>query len=181
MRLLFVADLHYTLKQFDWLIANARGFDAVLIGGDLLDLGSALDRDTQVVVIGKYLSRLAREAPLLVGSGNHDGDARNAAQESICRWLREACCDGLHVDGGSVEIGGTLVTICPWWDGPHGRGEVEKKLASDAGRAKDRWIWIHHAPPAGSAVSWTGRKSIGDEVLADWIARFSPDLDRPAG
>jgi Icc-related predicted phosphoesterase len=25
-------------------------------------------------------------------------------------------------------------------------------------------------------VSWTGRKSAGDEVLAEWIARFAPDL-----
>ena len=41
MKLLSVADLHYTLKQFGWLIANARGFDALLIGGDLLNLASA--------------------------------------------------------------------------------------------------------------------------------------------
>ena len=38
MKLLFVADLHYSLKQFDWLLAEAPKFDAVSIGGDLLDL-----------------------------------------------------------------------------------------------------------------------------------------------
>ena len=41
--MLFVADLHYTLKQLDWLVANAGRFDLVVIGGDLLDIGSALD------------------------------------------------------------------------------------------------------------------------------------------
>jgi Icc-related predicted phosphoesterase len=40
MRILFVADLHYTLRQFDWLSANAGDYDLVMIGGDLLDLGS---------------------------------------------------------------------------------------------------------------------------------------------
>jgi Icc-related predicted phosphoesterase len=40
MKMLFVADLHYTLKQLDWLVANAGDYDLVVIGGDLLDLGS---------------------------------------------------------------------------------------------------------------------------------------------
>ena len=53
MKMLFVADLHYGLKQFDWLIANASAFDVVGIGGDLLDLGSSLDLDTQIVVVEK--------------------------------------------------------------------------------------------------------------------------------
>jgi hypothetical protein len=35
---------------------------------------------------------------------------------------------------------------------------------------------VHHAPPAGSKVSWTGRKSAGDEYLLDWIKRFTPDI-----
>lgn len=176
MKLLFVADLHYSLKQFDWLTANARGFDAVLIGGDLLDLASALDLETQIVVVEKYLARLSRDVPLLVSSGNHDGDGRNAARESICRWLHDAKEGQLHVDGDSVSFGDTLVTICPWWDGPETRDEVEKLLARDAARPKDQWIWIHHAPPAGSPVCWTGRKSAGDEALTDWIKRFSPDF-----
>ena len=176
MRMLFVADLHYGLKQFDWLIANTTGFDAVLIGGDLLDLSSALDLETQIVVVEKYLSRISRNVPLLVSSGNHDGDARNAARESICRWLREAKADQLHVDGESVLLSDTLVTICPWWDGPETRAEVESQLERDAARSKQKWIWIHHAPPAGSTVCWTGRKSAGDQVLAEWIRRFSPDL-----
>jgi Icc-related predicted phosphoesterase len=174
--MLFVADLHYGLKQFDWVIANAPGFDAVLIGGDLLDLSSALDLETQIVVIEKYLTRISRNARLLVSSGNHDGDARNAADESVCRWLQDARDDDLHVDGESVMLGEMLLTICPWWDGPETRAEVERLLEKDAARPKQKWIWIHHAPPAGSSVCWTGRKSAGDEVLAGWIRRFSPDF-----
>ena len=33
MKLLFAADLHYALKQFDWLAANAGECDALIIGG----------------------------------------------------------------------------------------------------------------------------------------------------
>ncbi len=54
MKMLFVADLHYALKQFDWLVANAANFDPIIIGGDLLDLGSNLDFDVQIVVVEKY-------------------------------------------------------------------------------------------------------------------------------
>ena len=77
MRMLFVADLHYSLRQFDWLAANASRYDLVIIGGDLLDLGSALDFDVQIIVVEKYLRRIRRYAPLLVSSGNHDGDGHN--------------------------------------------------------------------------------------------------------
>jgi Icc-related predicted phosphoesterase len=176
MKLLFVADLHYALKQFDWLSASAAGFDVVVIGGDLLDLGSALDIDVQIVVVEKYLSRLCQRTRVLVSSGNHDGDARSAANESICKWLHEAKAGQLFVDGDSVEIGDTLITICPWWDGPESRAEVEALLSRDASRLKAKWIWIHHAPPDRSPVSWAGKKFGGDEFLVGWIQRHQPDL-----
>src|SRR5271170_4602397 len=77
MKVIFVADLHYALKQFDWLVQNAASFDAVIIGGDLLDLGSDLHLDVQIVVVEKYLRKLREKSLLMVTSGNHDGDARN--------------------------------------------------------------------------------------------------------
>ena len=89
MKLLFVADLHYALKQFDWVAANASGFGAVIIGGDLLDLASFLDLDVQIVVIEKYLNRLRSHTQLIVSSGNHDTDRRNESGEAIAHWLRE--------------------------------------------------------------------------------------------
>jgi Icc-related predicted phosphoesterase len=176
MRLLFVADLHYALKQFDWLTANASSFDVVVIGGDLLDLGSALDIDVQIVVIEKYLTRLSQQTKLLVSSGNHDGDTRSEADESICKWLQEARCGELYVDGDTVEIHGTVITICPWWDGPTSRAELLKQLERDALRSKSRWIWIHHSPPDKSPTSWAGKKFGGDEFLGGWIQQYRPDL-----
>ncbi len=176
MKMLFVADLHYALKQFDWLVASAPAFDTVVIGGDLLDLWSELHLDTQILVVEKYLTRISGLTRLLVSSGNHDGDARTAAQESICRWLKEAKAGELYVDGDSLEIDGTLVTICPWWDGDETRAEVGKQLEQDAARDKEKWVWIYHAPPADSPVCWTGKESAGDAYLTEWITRFKPDL-----
>jgi Icc-related predicted phosphoesterase len=176
MRILFVADLHYTLRQFDWFLANAGAYDLAVIGGDLLDLGSSLDFDVQIVVVEKYLHRIRQNTRLLVCSGNHDGDSRNAANESFAGWLQQARTSGLFVDGDSVVIDDTRVTACPWWDGPTSRAELENLLAREAAQNSSRWIWCHHAPPHGAAVSWAGKKSYGDPFLREWIERFGPDL-----
>jgi len=176
MKILFVADLHYTLKQFDWLSANADRFDLAVIGGDLLDISSVLDLDVQILVVEKYLSRLRERGPLLVSSGNHDTDTRSASDESTCKWLHDFKAGKMFVDGDSVELGDTLITICPWWDGPVTRAEVENLLVREARRVTGKWIWIHHAPPDRSPVSWTGRVYGGDEFLVQWIRRFEPDV-----
>jgi Icc-related predicted phosphoesterase len=177
MRLLFVSDLHYSLKQFDWLKEHARAFDAVVIGGDLLDLGSALDPDVQITIVEKYLRILRQNTPVVISSGNHDGDSRNAANESIAEWIQGMRADGLHVDGDSFDLGDTHITVCPWWDGVLSRCAIGAQLEQEAAQVRGRrWIWIHHSPPTGSRTCWTGRKFIGDEYLREWIERFQPDM-----
>lgn len=176
MRILVVADLHYTLKQFDWLMTEVARYDLVVIGGDLLDLSSVLEPQVQCLVVEKYLARIARQKPLIVSSGNHDGDRRSEANESVAGWLQEVRGEQLYVDGDSVELGGTLFTVCPWWDGPVSRATLEAQLARDSARVQGRWIWIHHAPPDQSPVSWAGRRYGGDEFLVSWIRRFQPDF-----
>lgn len=176
MKMLFVADLHYALKQFDWLSANAANYDPVIIGGDLLDLSSGLDIEVQIVVVEKYLARLRQLTRVVVSSGNHDGDGRNAADESIAQWIQQAKAPQLFVDDDSLYLGETLITICPWWDGPVSRAELEALLARDAAKPRTKWIWIHHAPPSDSPVCWTGKKFAGDEFLAGWIRQYQPDM-----
>jgi len=176
MRLLFVADLHYSLKQFDWLLAEAGDFDVVAIGGDLLDLGSALDADIQIAIVEKYLGLLSEKTSLIVSSGNHDGDSRNEADESMAAWVQAARGERLHVDGDSFDFGETRITVCPWWDGDQSRAELEAQLEREAAQVRGRWVWIYHAPPEGSRTSWAGRRFIGDESLRNWIDRFQPDM-----
>ena len=175
MKLLFTADLHYTLKQFDWLAAQASGCDALIIGGDLLDLGSSLEIDIQVVVIEKYLRRLRELTRVLVSSGNHDGDHRDANGESRAGWLGDVKSDRLHIDGESIDVAGMRITICPWWDGPVSCAEVEQQLGAAQPPPGMPWLWVYHAAPDGP-LSWTGKQFAGDATLNAWIARFAPSI-----
>ncbi len=77
MRCLVVADLHYALPQYDWVIQVASRFDVVIIAGDHLDLGSLVDWRAQTVVVRKYIELLRAKTRLITCSGNHDLDSRD--------------------------------------------------------------------------------------------------------
>jgi len=176
MKCLLVSDLHYALKQYDWTIEAAQDFDVVVVGGDHLDISGHVDGRAQIVVILKYLQRLMTRTRLIVCSGNHDLDTRNAAGEKVARWMEKVRQLGIPSDGDSLEVGGVLFTICPWWDGPATRQAVFEQLARDAGREKDCWIWVYHAPPEGSPTSRTRARTYGDGDLTQWIEAFRPDF-----
>lgn len=176
MKLLSVADLHYTLKQWDWLLSVAARFDLLLLPGDLLDIVSPVALDVQILVVKKYLRRLPQELPVLICSGNHDGDHRNSAGESVAGWLRERLEPHILVDGDSFLQDGVLFTLCPWWDGERSKSEVAQILERDAGKDRRKWIWLYHAPPAGSRLAWDGKREHGDAAVAEWIWRYQPDL-----
>ncbi|MDZ4371309.1 MAG: metallophosphoesterase [Phenylobacterium sp.] len=176
MRILLVSDLHYALKQYDWTLAAAPDFDVVVIAGDHLDISSALDGGVQVMVILKYLRRLAGLTQLIVSSGNHDLDQRDASGERVAAWMERVRRMGVPTDGDSLVLGDTLVTVCPWWDGPQARDAVGELLARDAARPKRSWIWVYHAPPEGSPTSWDGRRDWGDADLSRWIDVHRPNL-----
>ena len=173
MRILLTSDLHYKLRQYDWLIGAAAAFDVVVIAGDHVDAFLPVPPDVQIAALSATLTAVARRSRLLVCSGNHDLNARNAAGEKTADWLAALRSSAAAVDGDSVTIGDTLFTVCPWWDGPPAQWDVERVL-DDASRRRDGpWVWVYHAPPLGP-LSWTGRRHYGDVVLAELIGRHSP-------
>lgn len=176
MKCLLVSDLHYALKQFDWTVAAAPGFDAVVIAGDHLDISGHVDGRAQTLVVLKYIARLKPLTRLIVSSGNHDLDSRDAAGEKAARWIERVRRLGVATDGDSPEVGGVLFTVCPWWDGPAGRERVGALLAADAGKARRPWIWVYHAPPDASPVSRYRDGDEGDPWLSGWIAEHAPDV-----
>jgi len=176
MRCLVVADLHYALHQYDWVLEVAGAFDLVIIAGDHLDTSSLVDCRAQSIVIQKYIARLREKTRLIVCSGNHDLDSRDAEGEKVTQWILAPRDDGIATDGDSLVCGDTLFTICPWWDGPLVREKLAAQLSADAARRPKRWIWVHHAPLSDSAVSWGGTRYFGDVELTGWIAAHRPDI-----
>lgn len=180
VQMLVVGDLHYDLRQFDWVLGRATELDVVVIAGDLLDVSSTVPVDVQVPVVLGYLQRIGARTTTVVCSGNHDLTGRDADGEKAASWLqaRGAGLAGVTADGASIDLGPNRVTVCPWWDGPHGRDRVGRLLADEsaAARSASRWIWVYHWPPPDLPVSWTGHTSYGDAELAGWIDRYQPAL-----
>jgi Icc-related predicted phosphoesterase len=176
MRLLLVSDLHYSLPQLDWVVAAGPSFDVVVLAGDSLNISSAVPLDAQSVVVQRYLELIASTTRLVVSSGNHDLTGPDAAGEQSALWLHEQGDARIHTDGDALLIEQTLISICPWWDGPLGRAEVVAQLTADAARRPETWVWVYHWPPLGSPTCWTGRRDYGDADVREWIEEFQPEI-----
>lgn len=177
-----MADLHYTLRQYDWVLARAGDFDAVVLAGDQLSVAAPVAIEAQIAAVRATVRRLAGVTKVFVCSGNHDLNARNDAGEKTADWLEALAEAGAVVDGHTAEVvgrdgGSAVVTVLPWWDGPAARAASEALLAEAAleraGPGK-RWVWVYHSPPE-SRLSWTGSRHYGDPTVAEWIGRWHPD------
>ncbi|SFZ85235.1 Predicted phosphoesterase [Devosia enhydra] len=177
MKLLLVADLHYTLPQLDWVLKVAAEYDLVVISGDLLELSSMVDPEAQIVVVLAYLKRIRARTRLIVCSGNHDLDVIGANGERQAGWLSALADLDVPADGETITIGDADFTLCPWWDGPLTLAEIGAQIeAARTQRRGRQWIWVNHAPPSGSQTSWNGSRSYGDRELAEWVERFAPQM-----
>lgn len=176
MRLLCTSDLHYRLQQLDWLVENVGDVDVLVMPGDHLQVMGSAPLEVQIVVVSKYLEKLAERTVVLAASGNHDLDGPGDDGEQTAAWLQRLQVDGLHVDGSSVDVEDVRFTICPWWDGPQSRDRTEAQLAAAAEGRPARWIWVYHSPPAGTVLCNSGSRSFPDDDLAGWIDRWQPDM-----
>ncbi|WP_223478872.1 metallophosphoesterase family protein [Oricola indica] len=176
MQFLVVADIHYALKQYDWLLEVAPHYEAVVIAGDLLEVSSMVDRRAQIVVLRTYLRSLGEKTRIIVCSGNHDLDGEREDGERVADWMLDLGDLGVVSDGESVTISGVRFSSFPWWDGEQTKKQVLSQLEADAELAHDHWVWVYHAPPADKRVSWGGQRHFGDPDLVGWIERFHPDL-----
>ena len=178
MRILSVSDLHYRLPHYDWLVRAAEdpATDVVVLAGDLADVVSPVPIDVQAVVLESYLRKLSEHSVVLASSGNHDLDGPGAHGEQVAGWMRRVEADGVLVDGASTDIDGVRFTVCPWWDGPVTRAEVDTQLATAAADRPGLWVWVYHSPPAGTPLCRDGRREFPDHDLAAWIEQHQPDI-----
>jgi Icc-related predicted phosphoesterase len=176
MKCLLVSDLHYDLRELDWVVSVASQFDVVIMAGDQIDGRSHVYMRVQIPVIMKYLELIQAQTQLLVCSGNHDLNVRGPLGERIARWMEPVRESGIVTDGDSIKIGNILFTVYPWWDGPKTREIVAAQMAADAEKPKEHWIWVYHGPPDNSPTSWSGTRHYGDSDLVTWIEQHQPDI-----
>ena len=173
VRILAVSDLHYRLRQLDWLLAAAPSFDAVTIAGDLLDVRSPVALDVQAVAVTVALRALADETAVFAASGNHDLDGRDAAEKAPagCAASPPGRARRQHVDPARGRPGDGLPLV--------GRAARARGAGPGPGRGADR--------PGGAGsgcttrrprapLAFDGRRAWGDDVLSGWIARSAPDV-----
>lgn len=176
MRYLVASDLHYGLEQLDWIAARAATFDAVVLGGDHLDVVGRVELNAQIALMSAYLGRLAGRTTVVANSGNHDLTSRRADGEKAATWMLQLD-SRVWTDGRSLTLGDDLVSVCAWWEGPSTLAEVEDQLDDDASRRTGGvWIWAYHSPPDRSPTSWSGSRHYGDDVLNRLIGSYRPDI-----
>src|SRR6185436_6053638 len=99
MKILLTSDLHYKLRQFDWLFHAAPDFGAVVIAGDHIDAQSSLPGAVQISALSATFAALAQNSRLLVCSGNHDLNAWNGQGEKVANSLEPVRANAPAVDG----------------------------------------------------------------------------------
>jgi hypothetical protein len=82
----------------------------------------------------------------------------------------------IPIDGDTLFIGDTLITVCPWWDGPITQQQIGKQFEAAAAHRTGPWLWVYHAPPSNSPISWSGQRYFGDSALLGWIGQYHPDF-----
>src|SRR4030095_4599668 len=106
MKILLTSDLHYTLRQFDWLLNAAPHFDAVVIAGDHIDAQSSLPGAVQIAALSATFAALAQKSRVFVCSGNHDLNAWNGQGEKVANWLGAVRMHGPAPEGGGLVVDG---------------------------------------------------------------------------
>tara|TARA_B110000305_G_scaffold71543_1_gene80368 strand:- start:297 stop:1031 length:735 start_codon:yes stop_codon:yes gene_type:complete len=176
MKILVVSDIHYSLRQYDWLANVAGNYDLVVVAGDLLQLHGVVDMDTQAAVIGQYSKRICSKAPLILCSGNHDLIEELDGSRTP-EWLQEFDVPGLTVDCESYETQEVRLLSLPWWETEEERLVAEARLAAWQDPDDERLtLWVHHSPAKGTKTSWNGKADHGDQNLSNWVEQYQPDV-----
>lgn len=178
MKILVVSDIHYNLQQFDWLASNASRYRLIIIAGDMMELSSAVDPETQAAVLEQYFRRISSICPLVVCSGNHDL-IEEFDGDKTPEWLWDLDIPNLIVDCGVFEDDDLRVLSLPWRTSSDDPAKIGAWLEEryEETRDQSRLIcWVHHSPPHGTKTSWNGKRDLGDKLVAEWIGRFAPDL-----
>ncbi|MEO1056763.1 MAG: metallophosphoesterase [Actinomycetota bacterium] len=172
--ILIVADLHGHAPHLDWVKQHGPRFDLVALPGDFDDASLRLPGAAREAITSGFLGDLADRVRVAACSGNHDLDATDGDGERFADWTRNIA-PNVCSDGDLLLTPDVAISSCPWWDGPNGQRRLREQLAGQVHLVGDRkWLWLHHAPPAGTVTAWDGSTDRGDDVLTELIDEFQP-------
>ena len=100
----FVTTAPRAIRPTAWPMRSggaAADFDAVVIAGDHIDAFLPVPSAVPIAALSASFAAVARKSRVLVCSGNHDLDARNAEGEKTADWLGAVRSSVLAVDGHS--------------------------------------------------------------------------------
>ena len=177
MRILVVSDLHYRLPHYDWLVGRCRARRRRRPGrrpGGRGEPGPARRPDRGV---DKYLGLLAertrvlrrvrqprpRRARRARGAGGLL--AARGSSGAACTWTGRASTSA--TPGSPSVPGGTVRST---------RAEVAAQLAAAAVDRPARWVWLYHAPPAGTVLCQDGRRSSRTRTSRTGSREHQPDV-----
>ncbi len=172
--ILIVGDLHGHAPHLDWVKQHGPRFDLVALPGDFDDASLRLPGAAREAITSGFVNDLADRVRVAACSGNHDLDATDDDGERFVQWTQHLA-PNVCGDGDLLLTEDLAVSACPWWDGANGEQRLREQIAGHARLVGARkWLWLHHAPPAGTATAWDGSNDCGDQVLAELVGEFQP-------
>lgn len=191
MKILATGDLHGRRDWYRWLLRQAKGFDVVVVAGDLLDMFS--DTVTQVEFLGSWMGEFsATGALLLICEGNHDQspfskvlpDSVQATDFVLQAILHEHWMDAFVDKNPHCVVSGMsksftdygLVATSLFYE-PDDEG-LNPRLWEEGASQRRRmspsptWLVTHHQPPPGKL----GAAGLANQTLAACIEEFQPTM-----
>jgi Icc-related predicted phosphoesterase len=165
MRIVALADIHGSYKKVNDILARERGYDAIIIGGDVTTNGSPREAEDAIRLF------LSHGKPLFVVAGNMDPSVLDQTFETMGVSINAR--GTVLGDVGFFGVSGSPVTPMRT---PNEISEEEILSRAEAGWARvqsARWkIFVPHAPPRGTSVD---RVFIGTHVGSTAVRSFIED------
>lgn len=165
MKILHLADLHLHHGWFDWISAKSRGYDLIVIAGDIQDAFSNAGMHQQARAAAKWL--LSIKTPTVICSGNHDfwkSDHMSSVDtQAEAAWIKNLRGSGaiIGVDGDIVDFNGFSICVNGWLQRP-----VSRRFD----------IVVTHAPPSGCVCARSYGTDHGDSALSAPLSAHPPAL-----
>jgi Icc-related predicted phosphoesterase len=169
MKLLCITDVHSDDSMLLRILHAEDDVDAVLLGGDITNFGSAGDAERLVLRVQSFCPTV------LAVAGNCDSadiDQR-LTELGVSLFRRGVSIDGIGFYGASA--------MPPWNGGMYEMSEQEIGDGLDAGRSQltrtDRVVVLSHTPPRATRLDRTrAGQHVGSVAVRQLIDRTNPSL-----